>query len=59
MTTQTHMLQTAGWRSGDARLRSRVHACSTVIVNAYGMKPAANESAFTAIASPRRGVPPQ
>jgi len=59
MTTQTHVLQHAGWRSDAARLRSFVHSCSTVTANAYGMKPAGTESAFVTIDTPRRGAPPQ
>lgn len=58
MTNQMHAAQIAEWRSDAARLRSR-HVCSTVTETAYGMKPAANVSAFTAIDSPRRGAPPQ
>ena len=58
MNTQMHAAQIAEWRSAAARLRS-VHVCSTVFATAYGMKPAADVSAFTAIDRPRRGAPPQ
>jgi hypothetical protein len=58
MSTQMLAIRNAEWRSDAARLRSR-HVCSTVTATSYGMKPAGNVSAFTAIDRPRRGAPPQ
>jgi hypothetical protein len=59
MDTMTHTHPNAMWRTGAARLRSRVHSCSTVFGNGYAMKPANVTAIFGTLEPTRRGVPPQ
>jgi hypothetical protein len=62
MTTAARTQQAATWRTA-ARLRARVHACTSMLDgringNAYGIKPSTSEVTFPAIRPTRRGAPP-